>query len=191
LLIAAATAIAIVATQLPLYLRCRRERRTAKELEAIGGECSFQPGSPPRPLSCLGRTYARLYERLQWVCLSRNTRVTDAELVRLEGLTGLETLNLNDTRVTDAGLVHLEGLAGLKTLLLRNTRVTNAGLAHIGDLTGLERLSLAGTQVTDEGLTHLRKLAALQELSLHDTRVTEAGVSDLKASLPGLRAGGP
>src|SRR4051812_39731874 len=46
------------------------------------------------------------------------TRVTDAELAHLEGMTELESLSLISTHVTDAGLAHLSGLAGLRSLIV-------------------------------------------------------------------------
>ena len=43
-----------------------------------------------------------------------NTKVTDAGLEHLKGLTDLQTLELLHTKVTDAGLEHLEGLTRLR-----------------------------------------------------------------------------
>jgi hypothetical protein len=40
----------------------------------------------------------------------------------------LQSLNLFDTKVTDAGLVHLKGLTSLQSLTLFNTEVTDAGV---------------------------------------------------------------
>ena len=45
------------------------------------------------------------------------------------------------TRVTDAGLVHLKGLTHLKELWLTGSNVTDAGMAHLKELTAtLEKL---------------------------------------------------
>jgi hypothetical protein len=62
------------------------------------------------------------------------TRVGDAGLAHLEGLTDLRVLSLSRTGVGDAGLVHLEGLTGLQTLDL--------GLTGVGD-TGVKKLQRA------------------------------------------------
>jgi hypothetical protein len=64
---------------------------------------------------------------LQYVQLS-GTRVTNAGLVHLRGLTGLRVLWLYDTQISDAGLVHLQGLSGLRVLNLRSTLVSRAGV---------------------------------------------------------------
>ena len=50
------------------------------------------------------------------------------------------------TKVTDAGLEHLKGLTKLRFLELTNARVTDAGLAHLRGLTQLEDLQLYGTE---------------------------------------------
>ncbi|MCP4815973.1 MAG: hypothetical protein GY888_25940 [Planctomycetaceae bacterium] len=60
-----------------------------------------------------------------------NTKITDAELVHLKGLTELFFLVLADTQVTDAGLVHLEGLKNLRFLFLLDTKVTKAGVRRL------------------------------------------------------------
>ena len=66
-------------------------------------------------------------EDLQYLQLS-STRVTNAGLSHLRGLTGLRVLWLYDTQVSDAGLVHLRGLTGLRVLNLRSTMVSRGGV---------------------------------------------------------------
>jgi hypothetical protein len=46
-------------------------------------------------------------------------------------LTKLNRLDLHDTRVTDAGLRHLNGLTSLSHLWLYHTRVTHAGIEEL------------------------------------------------------------
>ena len=75
-------------------------------------------------LSPLGRLQP---EDLQYLQLS-STRVTNAGLSYLRGLTGLRVLWLYDTHVNDTGLVHLQGLTGLRVLNLRSTLVSQSGV---------------------------------------------------------------
>jgi len=89
--------------------------------------------------------------------LSRNKKVTDAELVHLEGLTELQNLILWGTQVSDAGLVHLEGLTKLKAVSLAETKVTDAGLVHLRGLVNLTQLYLDRTQVTNAAVAELKK----------------------------------
>ncbi|MEC9349856.1 MAG: leucine-rich repeat domain-containing protein, partial [Planctomycetota bacterium] len=81
------------------------------------------------------------------------TQVTDADLADLGVLKKLVGLDLNWTKVTDAGLKHLKGLTNLTSLyLFFNTKVTDAGLEHLRGLTNLTALWLNDTKVTDAGL---------------------------------------
>lgn len=64
---------------------------------------------------------------LQYLQLS-GTRVTNAGLSYLRGLTGLRVLWLYDTQISDAGLVHLRGLTGLRVLNVRSTLVSTGGV---------------------------------------------------------------
>ena len=111
------------------------------------------------------------------------TKITDADLVHLKGLTKLQTLGLAHTKVTDGGLVHLKGLAKLQTLNLMRTKITDAGLVHLKGLTGLQTLGLP-SQITDAGLVHLKGMTNLTYLNLAMTKITDAGIADLKKSLP-------
>ena len=40
-------------------------------------------------------------------------------------------LSLHDTKITDAGLVHLKGLTGLQSLGLSGPKITDAGVADL------------------------------------------------------------
>ena len=62
-----------------------------------------------------------------------------------------------DTKITDAGLVHLKGLTKLKKLRLDGTQVTDAGLEHLTGLASLSELNLAGTRVTETGMIDLKQ----------------------------------
>ena len=67
-------------------------------------------------------------------------------------------LNLSRSKITDAGLLHLKGLTSLQTLSLYRTQVTDAGLVHLTGLTSLKSLDLRGTKVTDAGVADLQKV---------------------------------
>jgi len=109
------------------------------------------------------------------------TQTTDADLARrLEGLTSLGELKLQDTNITDAGLAHLKGLTSLELLYLGKTQITDAGLAHLKNLTALRHLCVHETQVSNAGLEQLKSLTSLQYLCLHDTQVSDAGLAHLK-----------
>ena len=91
------------------------------------------------------------------------------------------------TKITDAGLVHLKGLTNLQTLTLGASQVTDAGLVHLKGLSKLETLGLGITKITDAGLVHLEGLTKVGALSFIDTKVTPAGVKKLQQALPNCK----
>jgi uncharacterized protein (TIGR03067 family) len=120
--------------------------------------------------------------------LSLPSQITDAGLMHLRGLPNLQTLYLPSSQITDAGLMHLRGLPNLQTLsLYHNQKITDAGLVHLKGLTGLQELLLERTPITDAGLVHLKGLTGLEELYLRSTKITDAGLVHLKG-LTGLQA---
>jgi Leucine-rich repeat (LRR) protein len=102
--------------------------------------------------------------------------------------------------VTDADLVNLQGLAGLQELTLQNCpQLTNSGLGHLRDLPRLRWLILGGStselrsQVTDDGMAALLEgFPALEYVSLHFELITDEGLRRLcsKPSLTILRLTG-
>ncbi len=115
-----------------------------------------------------------------------DANTTDADLIHIESLKYLQSLNLGGTQVSDAGLAYLPGLTRLQRLFLNYTRATDGGLIHVRNLTGLEELNLSGTQVTDNALVHLSGLTGLWSLDLSDTGVTDAGLVHFRG-LSGLK----
>ena len=113
-------------------------------------------------------------KRLEWLDLG-NTQVSDTELKHFKGLTSLYELDLNGTQVSNIGLEHLKGMTNLKALTLGRTNVTD--LEHLKHLNGLIRLSLKGTKVTDAGLKYLN---CPGNLDLSGTQVTDTGLEHLK-----------
>ena len=159
-----------------LVLLADAQAQTAKEsqdaavaaIRKLGGTVTFDEENPGKPL--IG------------VNLS-STKVTDAGLQHLKGLTKLQSLNLSRNEVSDAGLEHLKGLTSLQMLYLGGTKVTDAGLVHLKGLTSLQTLSLSHTKVTDAGLVHLKRLKFLGLEGCEG--VTDAGLVHLKG-LTGL-----
>jgi SAM-dependent methyltransferase len=140
--------------------RAREQRQAVKAIEELEGHVDYWPASGGMIRTAVAWAGNLLGEDLsvevRGVYLA-TTRVTDAGLARLGGLTQLRWLRLASTPVTDAGLAHLRGLTQLQSLQLANTPVTDAGLAHLRGLTQLRWLRLASTQVTDAGVSELKK----------------------------------
>jgi hypothetical protein len=132
-----------------------------------------------------GLAYLRDLPAIKELDLSSASGVTDAGLIDIARLKGLEQLVLDGTSVTGNGIVHLQALPKLKLLYLRNTPMTDAGLSYLNGVSGLQNLHLDGTGITDAGLGCISGLSDLSELSLQQTAVTDAGLIHLR--LPKLR----
>ncbi|CAI5469230.1 unnamed protein product [Closterium sp. Yama58-4] len=105
--------------------------------------------------------------RLQWLEKLNFSKsdVLDSALESIGSLSSLKQLLLSFTKLTDAGLSHLTGLSSLQLLSLTECMgVTNASMVNVGRLTGLEELWLGGTAVTDDGLQQLTALIKLKGL---------------------------
>jgi hypothetical protein len=85
------------------------QAQTAKESQAaavaaikkLGGTVTFDKKNPGRPIVSVDLSF---------------TKVTDAGLVQLKGLTKLQTLYLARTKVTGPGREHLKGLTNRSAL---------------------------------------------------------------------------
>ena len=108
--------------------------------------------------------------------------VSDRNLLDLRNLTGLTSLTLhrNQSKITDAGLVHLSGMTRLEWLDLTGCKITGRGLASLKEMKQLKRLCLGWTQVDDVGLEVIAGFPQLEILELHQTRVTDAGLVHLR-----------
>ena len=95
---------------------------------------------------------------------------------------------LGRTKITDAGLTHLRGLTQLQSLDLQYDNVTDAGLFNLQNMKQLQTLSLSSTKITDAGLASLQALTGLQSLYLVETKVTAAGVQKLQGRQSGTRS---
>ncbi len=91
--------------------------------------------------------------------------------------------------LSDAELIQISQLAGLEELDLHRSPVTDASLAHLEGLTDLQSLTLFHTDLTDAGLMRLKNLRRLRSLSIENTKVTDAGVQELQQALPNLKIG--
>ena len=98
----------------------------------------------------------------------------------------LEWLILDGTKVTNAGMQQIKGLSKLKTLYTSKTRVGDDGLAFIAELGQLERLKINETPISDRGLLKLKGLKSLTYLEIHQTAVTDDAIEELRRALPKL-----
>ena len=111
--------------------------------------------------------------------LDRDSAITDAGLVHLAQLRGLECLKVCGQPISDAGLQHLAKLTRLKALDLSKVSIGDAGLRQVATLLGLESLDLSDAKITDDGLGTLAKWRRLKRLNVSRTAIDDAGLSRL------------
>ena len=142
------------------------EAKAIAEIERIGGAVWFDSKGPGK------RAIIVSYPPKD---------VTNEQLAPLEQLPMLRSLSLHfGTKITDAGLVHLKGLSDLRRLDLGYTSVTDEGLTQLKYLTKLETLDLTHTKIGDKGLAQLNCLEKLENLDLSDTKVSDEGLAQLE-----------
>lgn len=146
-------------------------------------------------LKKLGRSLDQLDEtligHLQPHLLDLNrSKVTNQDLLALQGLKEVTAISLANTRIGNEGLRNLVGMENLKSIRLDDTNVTDEGLIHFAQMQKLRSLKLMNTKITDQGLGHLKRCSALEYLDLTGTGVSIEGITSLKKSLPGLRITG-
>jgi hypothetical protein len=95
-------------------------------------------------------------------------------------------LDVSRTKLKDADLAPVAGMSNLVRLELKRNALTDAALVHLKGLTELESLNLFDTQVTDAGMEQLTGLKKLQKIFLFNTKVTAAGADRLRAAIPGV-----
>jgi hypothetical protein len=125
----------------PCALTVERDPEQAKavaEIEKLFGRVEIDEKRPDKPVitvhlggTCLSNVVDDDLVHLMRLLGLKGTRVTDAGLLQIKGLSQLESLDLMSTQVTDAGLVQLYGLSKLRYLSLWGTKATAAGRKDI------------------------------------------------------------
>ncbi len=115
----------------------------------------------------------------------QGTRVSDAGLANLEGMTHLQRLEFSCGDVTDAGMAHLKGLANLRVLNLEgNLAISDSGMAHLKGLTSLRILKIINHEgslvMSDAGMANLDGLTSLKTLVISGAKFSASGLSHLR-----------
>src|SRR5262245_6023642 len=114
-------------------------------------------------------------------------KMSDDDLVHLQGLPRLRSLDLGAQPLTDAGLKQIAALTDLQELNLNWNKVTPAGvISLVKSRPGLQRLELSGVSMRDDDVAALKVLTDLRHLGLRRTLITDGGLAHLKA-FPKLR----
>jgi hypothetical protein len=107
-----------------------RQREAATAIEKLGGQVEWDSKASGKPAWLRKLLEDDFFNSVDRV-FPGDTKVTDARLEHLKGLSRLQQLTLNGTKVTDAALKHLKGLSQLQMLWLHNTQVTSKGVRKL------------------------------------------------------------
>jgi internalin A len=115
------------------------------------------------------------------------TYITDEGMERLKALPGVTELNFFGAEsITDVAVAHLRGWAHLRRLNLRGSDITDTSMEYVASLKKLRSLDVSFTQVSTPGLEYLAELTELEEVMLGGNKITGAGLSVL-STLPNLK----
>jgi Leucine-rich repeat (LRR) protein len=105
------------------------------------------------------------------------TNVTDAQLVILQKLPLLESLNLSQTAITSELGLWISHLTKLRYLLLSSTNVDDALISKINTLPNLKKLDLSDTQIGSLG--GIENCPALEEFWIPGTKINDHSIEYL------------
>jgi Leucine-rich repeat (LRR) protein len=108
-----------------------------------------------------------------------DSNITDEGMAILKDAKSVETLFLTGTKISDAGLEPLTGLSGLIILHLPDT-ITDEGFKFVGEITTLKTLSAERCKITDVGMAHLVNMSELQWLKMNHTAISDKGLDAIK-----------
>jgi hypothetical protein len=119
--------------------QARRQRAAVEAIEKLNGYVMYDfqtnpydfHASPPGPDWLHKVLGVDFLASVTFVSLKSHgpdrAHVTDGDLVPLQDLGEIRTIQLDWTEISDAGLLHLKGLTQMKMLSIRDTRVTATG----------------------------------------------------------------
>jgi Leucine-rich repeat (LRR) protein len=108
------------------------------------------------------------------------TEITDEDLNYLNGLTGLESLNLSGCQITDKGFAGLKRHTSLRALDCLRLPITDEALESISGMTRMQSLKLRSTKVSGKGLTHLGHFVSLKVLDLSSTPLEAGALAQIR-----------
>jgi len=109
-----------------------------------------------------------------------STTLADGDLAELANRSSIKNLNLgHNPNITDAGLVHVARIKGLEELNLIETSVTDKGVRSLRKVP-LTYLALWHTQISDTSLGYIAEMEPMKQLQLKGClRITDTGVAKL------------
>jgi hypothetical protein len=169
-----------------LVWRWKEHNHAVAIFESIGGTVTFErPSWAPKWITAiigdepLGHVTSVNLHRLP---------ATDEHLQHLSWFPHIRVLALNGSKVTDAGMKHLAGLSKLWCLESEWVDIGDEGLVALRDLRRLEILRVTQSRVTNEGIKRITPVVKnLKELWIDRTQITPEEADAIRMSWPKLQ----
>ena len=114
--------------------------------------------------------------------------VSDESMKVIRKLTELEALDLSRTLVSSAGMRELRSLSSLRDLRLSQVEgIDDRAAASLVEMEQLELLDLAETQISNRSLPDLGRIKSLRKVFLGGSQVTAEGVAEFRRRHPKLQ----
>ncbi len=173
---------------------------------------SLMPGDPQQPpvwlVRLLGDDFFRAVTNVSTAAQSTTVRNKEEILSALTSLTQLQRLRLTNVSLTTADIVRLETLEELQSLDISrtgldsgsmpwirrtqlrwfnasHTKLSDRALYDLSRCGDLQQLFLERTAISDSGLKHLHSMSQLRYLNLKRCPVSATAVKQLSDALPG------
>lgn len=114
------------------------------------------------------------------------TQVTDASILPMRRLTGIERLLLSNTEITDEGLRSVGHIERLRSLTVSKTNIKGPGLLHLRARIRLRKLDLGFNEINEDYIHLLMKVERLEQLLMVNCNLSDRGIKIL-ATLPSIR----
>lgn len=121
------------------------------------------------------------------ITVNSNWSGQSSDLLQVNWIVNLESLELTHAQATDAILAQLLVLPQLKSLSLSQSGITNRGIKQLSSAVHLQSLLLQNTRIDDAAVKVLAGLTDLKALNLFQTDISADAVGGLRQDLPECR----
>jgi hypothetical protein len=172
------------------WLRYRRERQAAAEIEAMGGIVQYWPrfhrhSFPAWLPELVGEESLKPFSDVSVILWGCNWNPTKLEKLDFDHLTmdvntlGVQSLFLAGLQVDDSMLMKLQGLRSIEELTIEGTSISDKGLQYLAGWNRMESLCLSSNlRQTNLALANLKGMASLKNLHVERNAISDQEARD-------------
>lgn len=186
LAVAAVTLLLIVPITGVMHFRGSARSHAVGILLERGAQVGIDNSLPGSIAKRLPPSLQAAFDQVWMIDVRESRKITDEDVLRLEGLADLHGLFAKRSLLTDRAAKLLATMPRLKYLDLDDTSIGDTTIATAAAHCDLVSLSAEGTSISDAALTAVAGTSGLRELYLDRTLVTDAGMLEALPRLNGL-----